>query len=142
LIFDSPIFFPVTDPSTQLRVWLIAPESARLGSIVPIVIRLENTGEASLQLYLRGREIAYDILIGDAAGQVVWNRLEGHIIPGIIQVKVLESGEVLELSHEWDQRTNRGKAVGAGLYTAQGIVLTDGPGPLASPPKPLLIVSD
>jgi hypothetical protein len=132
----------VTDPPAQLRVWLNAPESARLGSIIPIAIRLENTGDAPLQLYLRGRTIAYDILIGDAAGQMVWSRLEGHIIPGIIRVKVLESGEVLELSHEWDQRTNRGQAVEPGLYTAQGIVLTDGPESLASLPKSLLIVSD
>jgi hypothetical protein len=131
----------VTDPSAKLRVWLNAPESARLGSIVPIVIRIENTSEVPLPLYLRGRTIAFDILIADAAGQVVWHRLEGHVIPGIIQVKVLESGGVLELSHEWDQHTNRGEAVEPGLYTAQGIVLTGGPEPLASLPQPLAIVS-
>lgn len=106
------------------------------------MIRIKNVSETPLELYLRGRTIAYDILIRDATGRVVWHRLEGDIIPGIIQFKVLNSGEVLELSHEWNQRTNRGKAVEPGLYTAQGIVLTDGPGPLASPPKPLLIVSD
>lgn len=104
------------------------------------MIRLENFGETPLELYLRGRTIAYDILIRDANGRVVWHRLEGDIIPGIIQLKVLDSGEVFELSHNWDQRTNRGEAVEPGLYTAQGIVLTDGPEPLTSAPKPLLIV--
>jgi len=107
----------VTDPPAQLRVWVNAPERVRLGSIVPIVIGVENTGEVALPLYLRGRTIAFDILIAD------------------------ESGGVLELSDEWDQHTNRGKAVPPGLYTAQGIVLTDRPEPLASLPQPLLIVS-
>jgi hypothetical protein len=106
------------------------------------VIRLENVGETSLELYLRGRAIAYDILIRNEAGAVVWNRLEGEIIPGIIQVKVLEANEVLELSHEWHQRTNSGGAVEPGVYSATGIVLTDGPDPFSSAPKPLLIISD
>jgi hypothetical protein len=106
------------------------------------VIRLENVGETSLELYLRGRTIAYDILIRNEAGAVVWNRLEDEIIPGIIQVKVLEPNEALELSHEWHQRTNRGDIVEPGLYSATGIVLTDGPDPFSSAPKPLLIISD
>jgi hypothetical protein len=105
------------------------------------VIRIENTGEEALPLYLRGRTIAFDILIADEVGQVVWRRLEGHVIPGMIQVKVLESRGVLELSHEWDQQTNRGEAVGPGLYTAQGIVLTDGPESLATLPQPVQIVT-
>ena len=106
------------------------------------MIRLENVGESPLELYLRGRTIAYDILVADASGRGVWQRLEGDIVPSIIQFKVLDSGEVLELSHDWDQRTNRGEAVEPGIYTAQGIVLTDGPEPLASAPTPLLIIPE
>ena len=121
---------------------MTAPESARLGSTVQIAIRLENLGETPLELYLRGRAIAYDILIADAAGRVVWHRLEGDVIPAIIQVKVLNPGDMFELSHTWGQRTNSGEAVLPGIYTLRGIVLTDGPEPLASPPKPLLIVPD
>jgi hypothetical protein len=110
--------------------------------MVPFAIRLENVGETNLELYLRGRTIAYDIVIRNEAEAVVWNRLHGEIIPGIIQVKVLDSGETLELSHEWHQRTNRGETVAPGLYTAQGIVLTDGPEPLASPRTQFLIVPE
>lgn len=130
------------DPTPHLRLRLTAPERARVGSIVPFVIRIENVGEAALELYLRGRTIAFDILIRDESGAVAWNRLHGEIIPGIIQVKVLDSGETLELSHEWHQRTNRGETVVPGLYSAQGIVLTDGPEPLASGPTQFLIVPE
>ncbi|HMI55002.1 MAG TPA: BsuPI-related putative proteinase inhibitor [Gemmatimonadaceae bacterium] len=132
----------MTEPPPQLRISLTAPESVPLGSKVPIVIRLENAGETALELYLRGRTIAYDILIEDATGEVVWRRLEGEIIPGIIQIKVLDSGEVLELSHDWDQRTNRGDLVEPGSYTVRGSVLTDSPEPMVSPTKPLLVVSE
>jgi hypothetical protein len=72
----------------------------------------------------------------------VWRRLEGEVVPGIIQFKLLGASEVLELSHDWDQRTNRLASVGPGEYTAQGILLTDGPEPLTSAPKPFRIVSD
>lgn len=132
----------MTHRLAQLQVLLSAPESARLGSIVPIVIRLENRGAAPLELYLRGRTVTYDILVRDATGQLVWRRLEGEIIPGMLQIRVLKSGEVLELSHSWDQRTDRGNPVEAGLYTMQGLVLTDGPDPLASLPKSLLIIPE
>ena len=124
----------------NFRLSLTAPDRVRLGSIVQFVIRIENVGEAALELYLRGRTIAYDILIRDEPGAVVWNRLHGEIIPGIIQVKVLDSRETLELSHEWHQRTNRGVTVVPGLYSAQGIVPTDGPEPLASARTQFLIV--
>jgi hypothetical protein len=124
-----------------LQVSLATPERALVGSMVPIVIRLQNVGETPLELYLRGRTVAYDILIRDAAGRVVWHRLEGEIVPGIIQHKVLDPREVFELSHEWDQRTNSGEAAGPGLYTAEGIVLTDGPQPLAPTPRQLTIVA-
>jgi hypothetical protein len=108
--------------------------------VIPIVLRLENKGAAPLQLYLRGRAIAFDIVIRDAAGEVVWRRLEGETIPAIIQFKLLRGGEVLELPHEWDQRTNRRELVEPGYYTAQGTLLTDRPEPITSAPKRLLVL--
>lgn len=130
----------MTDLPTQLRIGLTAPERARLGSTIPMVIRLENVGETPLELYLRGRTLAYDILIRDGTGRVVWHRLEGEIVPGIIQVRILKPREVLELSHEWDQRTNREELVEPGVYTAEGLVLTDGPQPFTSAPRQLVII--
>ena len=117
-------------------------ETARLGSKVPITIRLRNSGDSPLELYLRGRTIAFDIVIADAIGRVVWRRLEGEVVPGIIQFKLLGAREALDLSHDWDQRTNRGASVGPGEYTARGILLTDGPEPLTSAPVPFRIVPD
>ena len=126
-------------PPAQLRISLTAPESARLGSTVPVIIQVQNTGDAAIELYLRGREIAYDVLFKDATGETVWRRLEGEVIPGVIQLRVLVPGEVLELSHKWNQRTNRGELVRPGVYTVEGTVLTDGPNPLAPTSQQIVI---
>ncbi len=128
--------------SAELRIWLTAPESARAGSTFSIAIIVKNVGEAVLDLYLRGRDIAYDILVKDATGQVVWRRLQDEIIPGVIQLRALAPGEVLELSHEWNQRTRAGNLVEPGQYMVEGLVLTDGPIPLAPVPRRFEIVPD
>jgi hypothetical protein len=127
------------DRLAELRVSLSVPESAQVGSIIPIAVRLENTGSSRLDLFLRGRTIAFDVFIRDAAGRVVWRHLDGEIVPAIVQVKVLEPGQVLELLCDWNQRGNHGKRVKPGLYTAHGVVFTDDPVPLESSPRQFLI---
>ena len=95
-----------------------------------------------MTLYLRGRTIAFDIVVAREDGTVVWRRLEGQVVPAIIQVKELASGEVVELRGEWNQRTARGRPVGAGLYSVRGELLTDTPLPLATAPVQLRIGPD
>ena len=95
-----------------------------------------------MTLYLRGRTIAFDIVVAREDGNVIWRRLEGQFVPAIIQVKELAPGEVLELRGEWNQRTARGRPVGAGLYSVRGeLVIGDAP-PLATAPVQLRIGPD
>jgi hypothetical protein len=113
--------------SDSLRISLIAPGEAPPGRSVPIVIRLENIGTRPMDLSLRGRTITFDILITRPDGEIVWQRLRDEVIPAIIQLKVLQPGESLELEAEWNQRDNNGKPVPSGIYSVRGSVLTDGP---------------
>lgn len=129
----------VTVDSDSLRLRLELPADVRAGAIVPIVLRLENVGERTLELYLRGRTIAFDVIVAPDGGAVVWRRLEDEIIPAIVQLRVLAPGEVVELRAEWDQRTSEGRPAGAGAYVVRGQILTEGPAPLESPPATLRI---
>ena len=121
-------------------VSLDVPGSVPAGAVVPIKVRVRNATDAPLDLYLRGRDVTFDIAITDSAGDAVWSRLTGEPVQAILQLRTLAAGEVLELSHDWDQRSQRGSSVPPGQYTIRGTVLTDGTTTLESPPAQLEIV--
>jgi hypothetical protein len=130
---------PVPDSVTGVRVSLVAPDTVARGAKVPISIRVSNTTSAPLDLYLRGRDIAFDITVTDSTRAEVWRRLEGETVLAIIQIKTLGPGETLELSDAWDQRTKGGTPVAAGVYAVRGSVLTDGSSSLVSNAASLVI---
>lgn len=107
-------------------VTLDIPDSVTSGAVVPIKLRVRNSTSVPLDLYLRGREVTFDIAITDSAGDAVWSRLQDEPIQAILQLRTLAPGEVMELGHEWDQRSQRGNQVPPGRYTVRGSILTDG----------------
>ncbi len=123
-----------------LRLRLEAPAEARLGENVPVTLRVENVSDDPLDLYLRGRTIAFDLIVSRDDRTVVWRRLEGEIIPAIIQVKTLAPREVFELKAEWNQRTNGGRQVAAERYLVRGVLLTDAQTPLETSAVELRVV--
>lgn len=117
----------------SVRVNLEVPEMVRSGAPVPITLRLQNTSDTPVDVYLTGRPVAFDIVVAREGGEAVWRRLEGETIPMVLQIRQLAPGEVLEFAERWDQRTNHGELVGPGRYTVQGILPTDTPEPLKTP---------
>jgi hypothetical protein len=128
---------PISD---ALHFRLEALEQARTGERVPITLRLQNTSNKAVDVYLTGRPIAFDLVVAREGGEVVWRRLEGETVPMVLQIRQLATDEILKFQEIWDQRTNRGEPVGPGLYTLQGFLLTDSPDPLTTAPVPLRIV--
>ena len=124
----------------SLRVWLELPSEVTSGASVPITLRIENSTEQSIELYLRGRTITFDVRVWNAAGELVWERLANEIIPAIIALTVLAPGASVESRTQWDQRTNRGDLVPPGRYTVWGSLLTDAPKPIETATVPLSIV--
>lgn len=124
----------------SLQLELLLEPRARAGEPVRMRLRAQNVAGHPLDLYLRGREITFDIVITRVGGGVVWRRLEGEIIPAIVQLRPLAPGERLEMEAVWDQRSNDGKPVGPGELTVEGALLLEGE-PLRTPPRPLTIVS-
>lgn len=103
----------------SLTLEIDVPPEVPAGEPVPITLRAKNLGAQPLDLYLRGREIAFDIIVTGAGG-VVWRRLEGRKAAAILQVRTLRPGESLELSDTWGQQTSRGIPAGPGDYMVEG----------------------
>jgi hypothetical protein len=129
----------VNDANTPVRVEVSAPEQVRAGAPVPFTLRAINDGADSAVLYLRGREIAFDLVVSRQDGQVVWQRLRDATIAAIAQVRELAPRESLTLEDRWDQRGDAGTAVGPGEYSVRGVLLTEGP-PLESSELPFRVV--
>jgi hypothetical protein len=125
----------------SIRFEIDVPPEVPAGEPVPITLRATNTGAKPVDLYLRGREIAFDITVTRESGEIVWRRLEGRVVPAILQIRTLGPGERLELSETWNQRTNAGTQVAPGLYRVQGTFPTDARRPEQTPPTPLRIVA-
>jgi hypothetical protein len=133
---------PMTTTSpVSLRLELDVPARVASEDSVPLTLRARNTGSRPLELYLRGRVIAFDLVVADQSGAVVWQRLQDQAIPAIVQVKVLGAGDALEFRHTWDLRTNRGRPVPPGRYTVVGLLLRDEVEPFRTPPAQLEVVA-
>lgn len=128
-----------TTASDSLRLTLHVPDRVEAGEPVPMTVRLENASERALDLHLRGRTIAFDLVVTAEDGSVVWRRLEGEVIPAILRIETLPAGEALELEDTWDGRSNEGAPVPPGLYRVRGEVPAEGE-PLVTPTERLRIV--
>jgi hypothetical protein len=104
---------------------------------VPIVIRIANTGSRAIELHLQGRTTVFDLIVS-RQGTVVWRRLEGEAVAAILQLRILEPGEVLEFQDTWPQVDRAGRRVEPGKYHVSGEIPTDGE-PLRAGPLTLLI---
>lgn len=122
-----------------LRLTLTAPDSVRAGEAVPLAIRVTNTGDRPVEAYFVGRDIAFDFVVRDSGGAVVWQRLADRAVQSILQVRTLKAGETVELRDVWRQRDDGGKAVAPGTYAVQGVVPGQEQEPLKTETKTLRI---
>lgn len=102
------------------------------GRPVSLSLVVEHPGPDALELFLQGRSATFDVEVRDAAGALVWRRLEGAVLQAILQLRVLWPGERFVLHASWDQRDQAGALVPPGEYRLRGFLLTDAPEPLAT----------
>jgi hypothetical protein len=125
----------------SLRLELGLPEKVKAGQEVIMTLRVENTAKRTLELYLTGEPPAFDLIVTDEGGEVIWRRLEGEVVTMVLRLEALAPGEALTFSHPWDQRDDDGVPVPPGAYTVRGELLTEGD-PLASRSRTLIVVPD
>jgi hypothetical protein len=123
-----------------MTLHLVMPARVRVGEGVPITLRLTNAGRRAADVYLQGRPAAFDIVVTRRDGTPVWRRLEGAVVPAVLQVRSLAPGAVLEFRDSWPQRTNLGAAVEPGDYLVTGVLPTDPPAELRTRSAPLRIL--
>jgi hypothetical protein len=121
----------------SMRVDLVAPPKVEAGTLVPITIRITNTGTHAIELHLQGRTTVFDLIVS-RRDTVVWRRLDGRAVAAILQLRTLAPGEVLELKDSWPQVDRGGRRVEPGEYRVTGEVPTDG-APLRAGPLTLLV---
>jgi hypothetical protein len=137
----EPSMVPDSAPAGSLRFEIDLPPRVAVGEPVPITLRATNAGDDSIDLYLRGREIAFDITVASETGEIVWRRLEGQTVPAILQIRTLEPGESLELNEVWNQETNAGTPAKPGLYAVKGTFPGESRRPATTPAAPLRIIA-
>jgi hypothetical protein len=107
------------DPRDTLRFTVAVPDSVRRGEAVLVTLRLTNTGDERVTLYLTGRTITFDVVVAGSEGQVVWRRLDHVTTQQIVHVKALAPGETLEFQDRWHA------AAPPGTYAVTGVIPTD-----------------
>ena len=106
---------------------------------VPLVFTVTNTGKSSLTLQLLGRTPTADFQVSDPDGRRIWSLLGGKTLVSVLQLFSLNGGKVLSFRQVWNQHTDAGLAVPPGEYLVRGVLLTDAPGGMASPPARVTI---
>jgi hypothetical protein len=129
---------PEAPHADSLRLALEAPDRVRPGEEVTLTLRVENVSGRPLDLYLRGRTIAFDLVVTDEAGDPVWSRLRGELIPAILRVEHLEPGGHLVLQDSWHLERDSGEPVPSGSYRILGLLLTEGE-PLSTPTRTMVV---
>jgi Intracellular proteinase inhibitor len=124
----------------SMHLEIVLPDSVRAGEPVPVTLRLTNTSQKRLTVYLQGRPIAFDLTVRRLDGTIVWRRLEGEVVSAILAVRQLEPGASLEFEEAWGQVSSTGEAVSPGDYRVTGALPTDAPEPLQTSPALLRIV--
>ena len=122
---------PTNAAADTLRLALELPVEARAGTTVPMTFRVANVAGRPLELYLRGRTIAFDVELRDARGALIWHRLGDEPVEAIVRLEPLAAGATLTLSAAWNGRTSAGALASPGDYTARALLLTEGE-PLAT----------
>jgi hypothetical protein len=123
----------------SLELSLAGPAEVPAGHRVHFTFQARNTASRPLGLYLLGRTPTLDVEVSRPTGDPVWRRLEGEVIPAILQVRTLAPGERLAAEVDWDQRTRTGAPARPGEYVARARLLTED-GNLSAPPMSFRIV--
>jgi hypothetical protein len=106
----------------DMTVELELPDTVQLGEEVPITLRVTNAATEPVELWMTGDPVAFDLFVTRLDGTEVWRRLYGEVVADILQQRLLQPGEAIEFSEQWEQRDNHGSPIAPGTYFVLGVV--------------------
>jgi hypothetical protein len=126
-------------PGTQSSPLSLEVESpVKAGETVALTLKWKNVEERPVSLTLGGKP-AYDFIVTRPDGAEVWRWTHGQVRQDILESRTIEPGREVVFKAEWPQRDNEGRFVPPGAYSVRGILNTEPPEKLETPPKPLTI---
>jgi Intracellular proteinase inhibitor len=107
---------------SSIRLQLLAPARVKHGEPVPFTLHIVNAGDRRATLYLQGRPPAFDLLVQDDAGRMIWRRLAGATRLMVLGVRELGPGDALDFGDVWPQQDEAGRPVAPARYHLTAIV--------------------
>lgn len=108
-------------PRTEsLLVELVVPDTVERDSRVPVSMTIRNPTAHPIDLYLRGRDPVFDIVVRRPDGSIAWQRLADEVIQAVLSIRPLLPGDSFRVSAEW-LPTDRGEV------SVTGRILTESP---------------
>jgi hypothetical protein len=107
---------------SDVHLHLLVPARVHQGEPVRFTLRIVNAGDRPATVYLQGRPPAFDLVVHDAVGRIVWRRLAGTTLLMVLGIRELAPGESLEFADVWPQQDQSGRPVPPGSYRLAGIV--------------------
>lgn len=116
-----PLLARLDVPTGEL-LWAFGEYVVQLGQRVPLKLKVKNRSDQPVELTLSSRP-AYDLIVTphDSAS-TIWSWTYGKFIQRITERRILQAGEELEFTAEWDQQDNGGTPIPPGKYVVRGVV--------------------
>lgn len=113
---------PLQPPLRPGFTWALRVEPATVHRGRPVTLRLvlrNDSARKPVLMVAGSREQAFDFVISDSAGRLVWNRIRSDVDLRGVGLPVAR-GDSIVFSSRWDQRDTTGSRVEAGTYWVRG----------------------
>jgi hypothetical protein len=125
--------------AAAISLHLQSPSEVEPGEAVPLLLIARNDSRRALYLGTGDSTTTFDIRVVDRFGKTVWKRMHDRESLASLHERTLAPGQDLRFADTWDQRTNEGALVPAGIYHVQGTLDAQGETDLETTPKRLKI---
>ncbi len=124
-----------TVDAAAVSLHLHTPSEVKAGETGPLLLIARTESGQPVYLGTGDSTTTFDIRVVDRFGKTVWRRMHDRESLASLHEHSLAPGMDLRFGDTWDQRSNDGARVPAGLYNVQGTLDAQGETDLKTAPK-------